>query len=347
MPSLSYKEKGLILKRSGSGITDRQIRDLQRDLRQLGYLKSGIDGVFATGTEQAVKALQHDLLHNDGRSRKDDGSAPVSVLDFNRGRVVQVTGEVDENLAGCISDMLDDPVFPTLPKAANPKEENSKIVASMKEMQISEVPIPFIMGILQQESGLRHYNEPPKNDEDTYIVIGLDTNANQKYIITSRGYGAGQYTLFHHPPRKEEIEDFMLDVEKNLRKAIWELREKFDHFVNGDTSGTRADDRIVEYGSSPLRFCKYASEDPRYLRDCKQCMINAGQQDIKEGVTPLYTNSKNAFIPTEYYKKASYDTVPVRKNVGCDWPYAARRYNGAGINSYHYQVKVLRNILVL
>jgi hypothetical protein len=38
--------------------------------------------------------------------------------------------------------------------------------------------------------------------------------------------------------------------------------------------------------------------------------------------------------------------VPVRKNIGCDWPYAIRRYNGAGINSYHYQAKVLKNLSV-
>ena len=76
------------------------------------------------------------------------------------------------------------------------------------------------MGILQQESGLKHYHEPRGADEDTFINVGLDINAGKKYIITSRGYGAGQYTLFHHPPRREEIKDFMLDVEKNLQKAM-------------------------------------------------------------------------------------------------------------------------------
>jgi hypothetical protein len=217
----------------------------------------------------------------------------------------------------------------------------------MRDMPSREVPIPFLMGMLLQESGLKHYNEPAGKDEDAYIVTGLDTNANQKYIVTSRGYGAGQYTLFHHPPRKEEIEDFMLDVQKNLQKAIRELREKFDHFVNGNTTGKRADDRIAEYGNGPLRLCKYPETDSRYMKDCKRCMAAAGQYDIKEGVTRFYDGSTHTFVPTQYYRKASYDSVPIRKNIGCDWPYAMRRYNGSGVNSYHYQARVLKNVLVL
>jgi len=344
MPTLSYRKAGLILERGGSDGTEKQVRDFQRDLRQLGYLRRGIDGKFGRGTEEAIRALQHDLLTNHGSSAMNDGDAPVRVLDYNQGRVVDVTGIVDQRMVGCISDMLDDPNFPVLPKADDPREENSHIVSLIKEIPSRDVPIPFLMGILMQESGLKHYNEPSKNDEDTYIVVGLDTNASQKHIITSRGYGAGQYTLFHHPPQKTEVEDFMLDVGKNLQKAIWELKEKFDHFVNGGTSGTRADDRIVEFGSGPLRQCKYTMDDPRYMRDCKECMTAAGQTDIREGVTPFYEGSINKFVPTQYYKSANYESVPIRQNIACDWPYAARRYNGSGINSYHYQVRVLRNV---
>lgn len=168
-----------------------------------------------------------------------------------------MTGAVDQKLAGCLADMLEHTDFPLLPKADDPKEENSRIVDLMKNMPSQVVPIPFVMAILKQESNLKHYHEPSKNDEDTYIVIGLDTNANEKHIITSRGYGAGQYTLFHHPPRKDEVEDFMLDVEKNLNKAVRELKYKFDGFVNGNTRGTQADDRIAEFGEGPLRMCKY------------------------------------------------------------------------------------------
>ena len=347
MPTRSYRKRGLVIRRGGAEAAEPQVLDLQRDLRALGYLRKGVDGKFGPGTELAVKALQHDLLHNDGRSTKNDGDAPVRVLDFNKGRVVDFTGMVDQKLADCVSDMLEEAKYPTLPKAADPKEENKKIVQVMKEMQSHEVAIPFIMAILKQESSLRHYNEPRGKDEDTFIVVGLDTNASQKYIITSRGYGAGQYTLFHHPPTKEEVADFMLDVEKNLQKAMWELRYKFDYFVNGGTRGTQADDRVMEYGKQPLRLCKHDENDPRYMKDCNQCMREAGQQNIRSGVTRLYEGSKHVFEPTQYYKSADYDSVPVRKNILCDWPYAARRYNGSGINSYHYQAIVLRNILTI
>ncbi len=139
----------------------------------------------------------------------------------------------------------------------------------------------------------------------------------------------------------------MLDVEKNVQKAARELKYKFDYFVNGNTTGTRADDRYVEYGNDPLRVCKYPHGDERYLRDCQECMIAAGSTSIRDGVTPIYKGSSHKFVPTQYYKTASYDNVPIRKNIGCDWPYAARRYNGSGIHSYHYQVRILRNILTV
>ncbi len=69
MAALEYRQDGLVLNKGGEGATDRQIRDLQRDLRRLGYLGSGIDGAFGAGTERAVKALQHDLLTNDSAFR--------------------------------------------------------------------------------------------------------------------------------------------------------------------------------------------------------------------------------------------------------------------------------------
>ncbi len=95
MPPLSYQQPSLVVRRHGTGASDAQIRDLQRHLRALGYLWRGIDGAFGGGTEGAVKGLQHDLLHNDGGG--NDGQAPVSVLEYNRGRVVDVAGAVDES----------------------------------------------------------------------------------------------------------------------------------------------------------------------------------------------------------------------------------------------------------
>ncbi len=353
MKARRYLHSNLTLKRQKRGksreLTDSEemVRDLQRDLRCLGYLRNGIDGKFGTGTERAVKALQYDLLNNAGKSSQQDGDAPVSVLDYNKGRVVDVTGVADQALAKCIADMVDDPNFPTLPRAENPAQENAKIRAAITAMTPQSIPIPFLMAIVQQESSFQHFNVPRKGDDDTYIVVGLDVNAGQDYIVTSRGYGVGQYTLFHHPPRPEDVEDFMLDVQKNLQKTVQELRDKFDYFVNGQTSGAQADDRLVEFGDGPLRECKYQPDDARYLRECKQCARDAGTLDIEMGVTPYYEGATHLYEKTTYYKKSTYTGVPVRQNIGCDWPYAVRRYNGAGVNSYHYQTLILRHVLTL
>lgn len=344
MASLSYNKPDMSIQRNESGATENQIRDLQEDLRKLGYLRNCIDGKFGAVTELAVMALQYDLLHNAGKSSANDGLSPIRMIDYNKGRVLSVTGIVDDKLAACISDMLDDSRLPLLPKAEDPKKENSFVIATIKNISSLSVPAPFLMAAFKQESGLKHYNEPQKNDDDTYIVVGLDTNAAEKYIITSRDYGVGQYTLFHHPPTQKEVEDFMLDVTKNIQKGALELKEKFDHFVNGQTSDTQADDRIAEAGRIPLRLCMYTASDPFYMKNCRECALKAGQKNIQEG-TPVFEESQITFTPTAYYKKASYARVPVRKNISCDWPYAVRRYNGAGINSYHYQTKVLLNLI--
>lgn len=346
MADLSYRQPGLILERGGVAATRIQIRDLQRDLRALGYLRAGIDGVFGDGTAQAVKALQRDLLSNDGSSGGGDGPAPVRVMDYNRGRVGAVTGVVNQALVACLADMLDDRNFSALPSVPDPVEQNRRIVAQIAGLPSPQVPPPFLTAVLLQESGLKHFHEPGSGDEDTFIVAGLDFNDRARpERITSRGYGVGQYTLFHHPPRPDEVGAIMLDVGKNLGRAIGELRDKFDHFVNGPDPDTRADDRLAEDGAGPLRLCKYPPGDPRFMHDCRQCALAAGMQDIRPGVTPLYEGAGQTFQPTPYYPSASYQHVPVRKNIGCDWPYAARRYNGSGVNSYHYQVRILKNLL--
>ena len=346
MAGHSYRQPGLVLERGGTAANTGQVRDLQRDLRALGYLRAGIDGVFGVGTEQAVKAVQHDLLNNAGASSGGDGPAPVRVMDYNRGRVSAVTGVVDQALAACLVDMLDDPKFPTLPSVSNPAEQNQQVIGEIAALPSPEVPPPFLMAILLQESHLKHFHEPGAGDEDMFIVVGLDSNDPAKRVqITSRGYGVGQYTLFHHPPQSGEVRAIMLNVAGNLKRAIDELRNKFEHFVNGPNSGTRADDRIAEIGRGPLRLCRYAANDARYLRDCRRCALAAGTENITAGVTPLYPGAGQTYEPTQYYAQASYTGVPVRQRLGCDWPYAARRYNGSGMNSYHYQVRILKNLL--
>jgi hypothetical protein len=201
------------------------------------------------------------------------------------------------------------------------------------------------LAILRQESGLNHYHEPSGSDADSFITIGLDHNAGEDYIITSRGYGAGQYTLFHHPPTADEVNDFMLDPAKNVQRASSELRAKFDHFVNGGTPGTTADERIAEFGAGPLRACKFSRDDARFQTACGQCLAEAGFQDLVANVTPLFPGSQSRYQPTPLRSSFTrYSAVPVRGRIACDWPYAVRRYNGSGMDSYHYQAQVLLNL---
>jgi hypothetical protein len=191
-----------------------------------------------------------------------------------------------------------------------------------------------------------HFREPAGDDEDTFIVVGLDRNGTgpaKQYAITSRGYGAGQYTLFHHPPTAEEVQQVMLDPAKNVLKAIAELKNKLDHFVIAKRS--RADDRMVELGSGPLQLCKYAGGDPRYMKDCKACAVASGTAAIDPGVTPLYAGTNDVYRVTQYYNPAPFKTVPMRAKLGCDWPYAVRRYNGSGVNSFWYQGMVLKHLV--
>jgi peptidoglycan hydrolase-like protein with peptidoglycan-binding domain len=320
------------------------VRDLQRDLRALGYLKRGIDGVFGASTTRAVQGLQYDLLWNQGKSSSGDASAPVAVADYNRSRVAAVTGVADQATVACMAEMLDDAAFPKLPFSSNSAAENAKILAQVAALPSTTVPIPFLLGILNQESGLKHFCEPSNPDEDSFVVVGTDTNASQPYIVTSRGYGVGQYTLFHHPPCAEEVASIMLDPAGNIQRATKELREKFDGFVNGPTPGGKADDRQAERGAGPLLVCKYAPADAKYMKDCKSCLRDAGLVQIHQG-DPVFAGSSLSLQPTQYYPSTSYTGVPERRNIPCDWPYAVRRYNGSGVNSYHYQIHVLLQVL--
>ena len=312
------------------------VREAQRHLRQLGYLRRGLDGVFGAGTERAVRALQFDLLHTD-----DTPGAPVALQRSNQGRVRTVTGRLNAETAACIHDLLSDPACALLPLSDDPATDNVRIDAFVTD----RVPFPFLRAILEQESGLKHFEVPTARDADNFIVLGLDTNdAGHPEHLTSRRYGVGQVTLFHHPPTPAEVDDLMRDVTANLRAAAEELRDKFDHFVVGRTSGTRADDRLAEVGTGPVRLCKYAPSDPRYLTDCRRCLQEADQDDIVASDTPWYAGAARCYEPTQYHHVQRLEAVPRRAQIGCDWPYAVRRYNGSGVNSYWYQAKVLRHV---
>ena len=196
MSTRRYQKRGLVFGKGDSSAGEGEIRELQRDLRATGYLKQGIDGQFGSNTEMAVKALQYDLMNNDGRTRGKRRGRPCPGRDFNRGRIVAMTGIVDQKLAGCLGDMVDHPDFPLLPKTDHPREENARIRTLIEGMPPHGVPMPFIMAILKQESNLRHFNEPSRNDEDSYIVIGMDTNATRSTLSPQGGMGQASTPSF-------------------------------------------------------------------------------------------------------------------------------------------------------
>ena len=338
--ALVYRRSGLVLAR-GSAPADPRVKALQHDLRKLGYLRSGLDGGFGEGTERAVRALQWDLLH--AVQRGSDGEAPVTLRAFNRERVAGVTGILDERLAACIEDILADPRIRTLPRSDDPVRANREAFASVQTLAGLRVPRPFLLAVLLQESGGQHFRTPTTTNADDFIVVGLDRNdGGDPDHITSRGYGMGQYTLFHHPPRADEIDTLMLDPTRNVQRAVTELNEKFEHFVAGPTPGRTADDRVAEAGSGPLRRCRFGADDPRYMTDCLRC---AGEALVDvDATTPLYPSTTETLHPTEYHPETTYKKIPDRAKLGCDWPYAVRRYNGSGVNSFHYQYEVLRRL---
>lgn len=319
------------------------VRDLQNDLRALGYLRSAIDGIVGADTIQAIQALQFDLLYNDGRN----GAAPVSMKSFNvrpgGGQYIsQINGSIDANLLAVIAALMNDSRIGKIPRSEDPVADNRKGVAAIKAAASHHAPTPFLLAIVEQESNARHFREPSAGDSDSYVIVGLDRNdkANPDNI-TSRGYGIGQYTFSHHPISVQDVADFVADPVRNVQNAYEGLRDKFDHFVIGSDN---ASDRMAEHPTLPLRPCRYGASDPRYMSDCANCARETSKVNIVRG-TPAYRGASISYQPTQYYPSAIYLNVPNRADFPCDWPYAARRYNGAGVNSYHYQTRVLLNLL--
>src|SRR5262245_61739083 len=338
--ALVYRRPGLVLRRNAGG-SDPLVKALQADLRRLGYLRAGIDGQFGEGSERAVRALQYDLLN--AVAHGSDGDAPVSVKAYNRGRVTSITGGCDQGLVACIEEMLADHRLPTLPRSDDPGRANREAFAALQTLVGLSVPRPYLLAILLQESDGQHFRTPTPANADDFIVVGLDRNdESHPDRITSRGYGLGQYTLFHHPPRADEVANLMLDPVRNVQRAVGELNEKFENFVNGPTPGQQADDRLADFGRGPLRRCRFEPTDGRFMLDCAQC---SAESRVNIGpTTPLHPKTTETLVPTQYHPETSYTNIPDRAKLGCDWPYAVRRYNGSGINSYHYQFQVLQRL---
>ena len=341
--SLPYQQTGLTLSKASNGQPD-MVRSLQRHLRILGYKGAGINGVYDSATERAVRSLQIDLL-----KPAPSGGTSSGISHYNGmgggARVTAITGAVDQALAGCISAMLSDAQFAELPESDNPSGDNTRALAAIRTHTGSGAPSPFVVAIVQQESSGRHYLVPRAGDEDAFVTVGLDrNNQTEPDEITSRGYGLGQYTLDHHPPTSGEVRDFIRDPINNVQRVYGLLRKKFDRALVGPDD--HADDRKAEHPLLPLRLCRYAPSDARYMSDCVNCARAARKINIAAQM-PVYRGASTVYTATQYYSSATYDGIPDRADFLCDWPYAVRRYNGSGINSFHYQTRILRNVLAL
>jgi len=341
--SLPYQQPGLTLAQA-SGAPPDMVRSLQRHLRILGYKGAGINGVYDSATERAVRSLQIDLL-----KPAPSGSTSSGISHYNGfggcARVTAITGAVDQALAGCISAMLSDAQFAELPESDNPSGDNTRALAAIRTHTGSGAPSPFVVAIVQQESSGRHYLVPRTGDEDAFVTVGLDRNNHtEPDEITSRGYGLGQYTLDHHPPTSGEVRDFIRDPINNVQRVYGLLRNKFDRALVGPDD--HADDRKAEHPLLPLRLCRYAPSDARYMSDCVNCAHAARKINIAAQM-PVYHGAGTVYTATQYYSSATYNGIPDRADFLCDWPYAVRRYNGSGINSFHYQTRILRNLLAL
>ncbi len=312
------------------------VTDLQRDLRRLGYLARGINGEFGAATEKAIKALQYDLIHNNGApvASHDDGFAPVKITGYNRARVATITGELDQPLAACIADMISDDRFPKLPQSANADAENARAVRAAAAMAGMDAPMPFVLAILKQESQFRHYNP-----NDGFVTIGLDRgDGREPARITSRGYGIGQYTLFHHPPTAAELRE-LSDPEANILRTRRVLAEKWKG-VHGEP------EQLKEHPALGFaRQCRYPASDPqRWMRVCRECAAKVRRISIAQG-QPYFPGAAHGYQPDSSHPVINYTGVPDRADFLCDWAYAVRRYNGAGNAAYLYQISVLLNLL--
>ena len=72
--------------------------------------------------------------------------------------------------------------------------------------------------------------------------------------------------------------------------------------------------------------------------------LRSGRSALHDRLRTVCGRATDTLHPTRYHPETAYSRVPARATLGCDWPYAVRRYNGSGVDSYHYQFQVLQRL---
>lgn len=295
-------------------------KSVQDALKRLGYYTGRVDGQFGPQSKRALRALQLDLTASP--RRWNDLTAPVD----------NTSGQLTVAMAAALDEMLQSPFFTQISPVSDPAAANAQALAALDAQAAGQVPAPFLRAVLSRESGLEQFRA------DGFVVLGLDRNdPTEPDRITSRGYGIGQTTTTDHPLSTDQYRNWVADPLVGLAEAVAHLVTKFEDEV------LSADDRKIEQPLLPLRPCRYASSDPRYMADCATCLAKARHVTVRQGM-PVYSGASITLEPTQYYATANYGSVPDRASIGCDWPYAIRRYNGGGVNSFHYQILILRAV---
>src|SRR5262249_57401604 len=131
-----------------------------------------------------------------------------------------IHGSVSKAAADCIAAPLAADAYPKVPNAADAAAANAAAVQLITNAPSTVAPTPFTLAMFRQESNLQHYRVPSGANSDNFVTLGLDTKfPEQQNRVTSRGYGLGQFTIFHHPPRPAQVAHFILDPAPNVAKA--------------------------------------------------------------------------------------------------------------------------------
>ncbi len=274
----------------------------------------------------AVKSVKHDLVNT-----------PFLESNFNNGKISSVDDRIDLAFVSILEDMRNDSRVGVVYRVGGFDRENSLIRGSLDSFNTEYFPVPLSKAILYEETGLKWYRK------DGYPTVGLDYNDKKiSHRITSRGLFLSQRTFFSYPIQQSELDGFN-SLDTDMRFFSSHLRSKYNNFVVSNKVASRDDLRHFSFGGSKLRGCKYDSSDARYMKDCKNCVFSLNKRTYVEG-DRLAKGSGWKFRKTKYHRRDVYKSMPDFKEFPCDYLFAIRRYNGGGINSFHYLMQVLEHL---